>query len=419
MSAFRFTAAAAALLIATPALVQAEAHGMSMPEVGALTYGPRPAFLINQMTDGPLKDELTACLGQTPTRSAFSIGHRGAPLFFPEHTVESNLAAAQMGAGILECDVTFTADLELVCRHAQNDLHTTTNILATDLAETCVTPFTPADGETPATAECRTSELTLAEFMTLEPKMDAANGAATTVESYLDGTAAWRTDLYTGNTTLMTHAQSIALFDSFGAGFTPELKSASVEMPFNGFTQEDYAQKLVDEYKAAGIDPSRVWLQSFNLDDIRYWIANEPEFGAQAVYLDDRYEAADEDEGLIDPMDAATFMPTMQELADMGVNYLAPPTWMLVTLNDAGEIVPSVYAEEAKAAGLMLITWTLERSGPLATGGGWYFQSIAAATDNDGVHFELLDVLARDVGVVGVFSDWPASTTFYANCMGL
>ena len=28
----------------------------------------------------------------------------------------------------------------------------------------------------------------------------------------------------------MTHAQSIALFDSFGAGFTPELKSASVEM---------------------------------------------------------------------------------------------------------------------------------------------------------------------------------------------
>nr|WP_246003744.1 glycerophosphodiester phosphodiesterase family protein [Histidinibacterium lentulum] len=392
---------------------------MSLPEVGALTYGPRPAFLINQMDDGPLKDELTACLGQTPTQSAFSIGHRGAPLLFPEHTVESNLAAAQMGAGILECDVTFTEDLELVCRHAQNDLHTTTNILATDLADTCVTPFTPADGETPATAECRTSELTLAEFMTLEPKMDAANGAATTVEEYLDGTAAWRTDLYAGDTTLMTHAQSIALFDSFGAGFTPELKAPSVEMPFNGFTQEDYAQKLVDEYKAAGIDPSRVWLQSFNLSDVLYWIENEPEFGAQAVYLDDRYEASDDDEGLIDPMDASTFMPTMQELAEMGVNYLAPPTWMLVTLNDAGEIVPSVYAEEANAAGLTLITWTLERSGPLATGGGWYFQSIAEATDNDGVYFELLDVLAQDVGVVGVFSDWPATTTFYANCKGL
>jgi glycerophosphoryl diester phosphodiesterase len=38
-----------------------------------------------------------------------------------------------MGAGILECDVTFTRDRELVCRHAQCDLHTTTNILDTPL----------------------------------------------------------------------------------------------------------------------------------------------------------------------------------------------------------------------------------------------------------------------------------------------
>ena len=29
---------------------------------------------------------------------------------------------------------------------------------------------------------------------------------------------------------------------------------------------------------------------------------------------------------------------------------------------------------------------------------------------------QVLDVLARDVGVIGVFSDWPATTTFYANC---
>ena len=29
------------------------------------------------------------------------------------------------------------------------------------------------------------------------------------------------------------------------------------------------------------------------------------------------------------------------------------------------------------------------------------------------------DVLAREVGVQGIFSDWPATVTFYANCMGL
>ncbi len=32
---------------------------------------------------------------------------------------------------------------------------------------------------------------------------------------------------------------------------------------------------------------------------------------------------------------------------------------------------------------------------------------------------KLLHVLAQDVGVVGVFSDWPATVTYYANCYGL
>ena len=154
-----------------------------------LTYGVRPAFLISRMEDGPLKDKLTSCLGQTPSTSKLSIGHRGAPLQFPEHTMESYRAAAAMGAGVLECDVTFTKDKELVCRHAQNDLHTTTNIVATDLGKNCTKPFTPASGDEKASAECRTSDLTLAEFQTLKPKMDAFNDAATTPEEFLRGLA--------------------------------------------------------------------------------------------------------------------------------------------------------------------------------------------------------------------------------------
>jgi glycerophosphoryl diester phosphodiesterase len=374
--------------------------------------GPRPAFLVDAMEDGPLKEKLAACVGQPMERKLFSIGHRGAPLMFPEHTVESNLAAARMGAGVLECDVTFTRDQELVCRHAQNDLHTSTNILATDLASTCVTPFTPAEGETPATAECRTSELTLAEFRTLEGKMDAADTTATDVEAYMDGTASWRTDLYSPGT-LLTHAESIELFRDLGAKFTPELKSPSVEMPFEGFTQEMYAQKLIDEYKAAGVPASDVWAQSFNLADVLYWIENEPEFGAQAVYLID----PDTIEGF-DNMDLATWGHDLAELKAQGVNYVAPPLFVLVT-SEGGEIVPSAYAEAAKAAGLELITWTLERSGPLATGGGWYYQSIEDLTTSDGVMLELVDVLAQQVGVAGIFSDWPGTVTFYANCMGL
>jgi len=379
----------------------------------AIDYGPRPAYLIDKLPEGALKSKLQSCQGQTPAKSDFSIGHRGAPLLFPEHTVESNVAAARMGAGILECDVTFTEDHELVCRHAQNDLHTTTNILLTDLAETCVTPFSPASGDSDATAECRTSELTLAEFQTLTPKMDSADKTAATAEDYQGGIADWRTDLYTDGATLMTHAESIELFKSLGAKFTPELKSPSVDMPHNGFSQEDYAQKLVDEYKAAGVPASDVWLQSFNLQDVLYWIESEPEFGAQAVYLDDSYNI----DGF-DFNDPATYPDSMASLYERGVRYIAPPMWMLVTMED-GQIVPSAYAEEAKAAGLNIITWTLERSGPLAGGGGWYFQSITDATTHDGVYYELLDVLAQDVGVVGVFSDWPATVTYYANCMGL
>jgi glycerophosphoryl diester phosphodiesterase len=379
-----------------------------------IEVGPRPYFLIEQMKGGPLKSKLQSCAGGDFKRTLFSIGHRGAPLMFPEHTRESYVAAARMGAGILECDVTFTRDKQLVCRHAQNDLHTTTNILATPLAARCTKPFTPASGDAPATAECRTSDIALAEFRTLKGKMDAADKKAKTAKAYMDGTAKWRTDLYAISAgTLMTHAESIALFKSLGAKFTPELKAPAVDMPFDGFSQEDYAQKLIDEYKAAGIPPSDVWPQSFNLDAVRYWIENEPDFGRQAVYLDGRYR-----DKRFDPMKPATHKPSMAELKKMGVNYIAPPMWMLVTVRD-GAIVPSPYTKAATDAGLKIITWTLERSGPLGKGGGWYYQSVKDATTSDGVMYELLDVLAQDVGIEGIFSDWPATVTYYASCMGL
>ncbi|KZL18788.1 putative glycerophosphoryl diester phosphodiesterase 1 [Pseudovibrio axinellae] len=383
----------------------------------AAQVGPRPAFLVEQMQDGPLKEKLRACIGNPAESSSFSIGHRGAPMQFPEHTLQSYQAAALMGAGVQECDVTFTKDKELVCRHSQNDMATTTNILTSDLADTCVKPFTPAANGEKASAECRTSDITLAEFESLHGKMDASDPTATTVEGFLKGTPDWRTDLYAGagaGGTLMTHAQSIELFKAQGVKFTPELKQPSVEMPFDGFTQEDYAQKLINEYKAAGVPASDVFAQSFSLDDVLYWIKAEPEFGKQAVFLDGRYN----DESF-DASNPSTFKPSMAELKAMGVNYIAPPLWVLVTLED-GKIVPSAYAKAAKAADLNIITWTLERSGLLSHNkGGWYYNSISDAVTNEGTALEVLDVLAQDVKVTGVFSDWPATVTFYANCMGL
>ncbi len=404
----------AALTVVSVASLSPSLFHSTAAAADSVQLGPRPFFLVDQMADSELKTRLQSCSAGPFAKSDWSIGHRGAPLQFPEHTEESYRAAARMGAGILECDVTFTKDRELVCRHAQNDLHTTTNILATPLAENCTAPFSPARGSGSASAECRASDITLAEFKTLTGKMDAADKKATNVKDYMDGTAGFRTDLYAGKGTLMTHAESIALFKELGVKFTPELKSPSVSMPFEGkYSQAAYAQQLIDEYKAAGVPPSDVFPQSFNLEDILYWIENEPEFGRQAVYLDNSYR-----DRSWSPEDADSWRHQMEELKAMGVNYIAPPLWVLVTL-EGGKMVPSLYAEKARAAGLKIISWTAERSGFLTGGGGWYYRSVTDAIDNEGDVFELMHVLHQDVGIVGLFSDWPATTTYYANCFGL
>ncbi|WP_136067594.1 glycerophosphodiester phosphodiesterase family protein [Modicisalibacter radicis] len=393
-----------------------------------VTLGPRPLYLVQDMDEDTqrsreLKAELLNCAAQRNDwqRSPFSIAHRGAPLQFPEHTREAYIAGAQMGAGIMECDVTFTADKQLVCRHSQCDLHATTNILETDLAQKCRVPpeFDPQSGElvNAGAIQCCTSDISLAEFKTLEGKMEGADSEARSIQAYMDATPGWRTDLYAQRGTLMTHAESIELFKALGVKMTPELKAPSVSMPFEGMSRAAYAQRLIDDYKAANVAPGDVYPQSFELEDVRYWIEHEPEFAKQAVYLDDRYA----EEGF-DYATPETWKPGMQALADQGVNILAPPLWMLLASNPgAGEsgnrIVPSVYAERARQAGLDIIAWSFERSGPLNEDGEWYHRTTDAVIDSDGDKLLTLDVLARDVGVIGLFSDWPATVTFYANCM--
>jgi hypothetical protein len=85
-----------------------------------------------------------------------------------------------------------------------------------------------------------------------------------------------------------------------------------------------------------------------------------------------------------------------------------------------GYLLASQAARDAKAAGLDIIIWTLERSGILADGNnGFYHQTFDSAIKREGGLYCVIDVLAQDVGILGVFSDWAAPVTFYANCMGL
>lgn len=374
--------------------------------------GARPFYLVEGMDEGELKDKLMQCKQGPFYRTNFSIGHRGAGLQFPEHTKESYEAAALQGAGVVECDVTFTKDGELVCRHDECDLHTTTNIVNTPLNASCTVPWSGA-GSAP---KCCTSDLTLTQFKSLRGKMDASDPTATTAAGYLGGTPKWRTDLYTGRGTLMTFKDSIALNKKLSVNHTPELKAGNTDRINQVFgSQAAYAQKLIDTLEAEHVNPKHVWLQSFNLDDVLYWIKHAPAYGRQAVYLDD-----------IDPT-ASPPIPrlTVAELEDLkkkGVRILAPPMPALLDVAN-GEVVASQYAKDIKAADLDIITWTFERSdlrnGASKAGFYYYFDANGEAIKKDSDMYKALDVLAREVKILGIFSDWPATVTYYANCMGL
>ncbi len=360
------------LAVSAAGIVSADTSQGWQPEFrggrDGVQLGPRPFFLVKGMDDGPLKSRLLRCENGPFRRSDFSIGHRGAPLQFPEHTKESYEAGARMGAGIVECDVTFTKDGELVCRHDECDLHTTTNIVATDLNNSCSVPYAGA-GSSP---RCCASDITLAEFRTLKGKMDASNPAAPDAAGFLGGTASWRTDLYTSRGTLLTLRESIALNRRLGVKHTPELKAgnpARIQQTFG--SQEAYAQKLIDELRRAGVDPRDVWPQSFNLQDVLYWVRTEPRYGRQAVFLDD-----------IDP-GAGIPRLTAEELRQIraqGVRVFAPPIPALLEVDGLDQIVPSAYARDIKAAGFDIITWTFERVGLAPWRSlGWFLLRVRSA----------------------------------------
>ncbi len=237
---------------------------------GGVQLGPRPFYLMEGMDEGRLKERLLRCEKGPFYRTDFSIAHRGAPLQFPEHTKESYQAGARMGAGIVECDVTFTNDAALVCRHSECDLHTTTNI--------------------------------------------------------------------------------------------------------------------------------------------------DPRFGKQALYLDDFDPTSN-------PPTPRLTLDELKQLKQQGVKIFAPPIPALLAVNAANEIVPSQYALDIKTAGLDIITWSFERSdlrqGASRAGFYYSFDPAGQAVKKDSDMYKALDVLARKVGILGIFSDWPATVTYYANCMGL
>ena len=95
----------------------------------------------------------------------------------------------------------------------------------------------------------------------------------------------------------------------------------------------------------------------------------------------------------------------------------------LLAVDASGRIVPSQLAKDLRAWGFDIITWTFERAdlrqGASKAGFYYDFDPLGRAIKTDSDMYKALDVLAREVKILGIFSDWPATVTYYANCMGM
>ena len=114
--------------------------------------------------------------------------------------------------------------------------------------------------------------------------------------------------------------------------------------------------------------------QSFDRRDVEYWIRHEPEYGEHAVLLDNASLPI-----------TAPRAGRLRRYKAAGINIWAPPLFVLLDLDADGRIVPSRAARAARAAGLEIIAWTLERSGNLAAANkGFYYRTIDSAITREG-----------------------------------
>jgi glycerophosphoryl diester phosphodiesterase len=236
----------------------------------------------------------------------------------------------------------------------------------------------------------------------------------------------------------MTLRESIELNERRGVKHTPELKESVVDpatgrkriddvfkTPTSRTPQQNYAQAFADVLDSEGVRPREAWPQSFNVEDVLYWI-DHTRYGKQAVYLLD-FNATDPVNDIIiqPPYNAMPRMDYFKMLKQRGVQIIAPAMPALLAVR-GNRVVPSQLAKDLKGMGFDIITWTFERAdlrrgagAPQAGGFYFDFDPTGAAIKKDSDMYKALDVLAQDVKILGIFSDWPATVTYYANCMQL
>ncbi|KAL9184737.1 hypothetical protein ACHAXT_012707 [Thalassiosira profunda] len=386
-----------------------------------VSIGPRPYFLINEMDDDNdssvkfkrpgLKETLQKCANTLKSfrPSDFVLGHRGAPLQFPEHTDRSHDAATRLGAGLVECDINISKDRKLVCRHMRCDLHETTDVLTTPPGGQ---PFRPALGHRSASAKCCTTDFTLDEMQNhMCGRMSSFNRRAKTVEQYVSHTQSYRTDLYSHDCPrIQSHKDFVQVVNANGGSFISEFKMLDYDdLPALGIAnREEFVEMALSDYNTT--DASRVYPQSFVWEDL-YYVANNSRFNLNTYALDKNVFTI--------LYSQSQLRKYFEPLVANGVTAIAPAISMLLEI-DNGNIVPSNYAIVAREMGLDIVAWSFERSDALANSqSSWYYSRLAGALRTDSDMLKVLDVLYEDVGISAIFTDWPSVVSFYANCKGI
>lgn len=396
-----------------------------------------------------LRGSISTCAAPL-ARSNKVFAHRGAPLVAPEETEESWRIGVESGAGFIECDASITRSQTFVCRHSVCDLHFTTDILSRpELAAKCQSPFTPRTDGGAAHAECCTFDFEDAELAQLCATMEqVTNPDAATVDTYLLGAPGFRSPYIAQQRChpLMWYEQYLALARKWRVNTIPELKDTDRQdlndfLAATGRTVFGLADQFAREAavrgfgrhsEAAVAKGGTVVLQTFDHRVAQHWTTIRPLPSIEFMWSTFLPLHAGEDDPDCKTFDCGAGM-VISSLARQGVAFFGPPLQLL--LSSAGHrTVPSNasvwYSRLAREHGAALMSWSIERSGcsttaatpsvqPAAIGTcDWYWGSTEGISSYQHEDTLLaLHVLFQDVGIAGIFADFPATASAYLNCV--
>ncbi len=295
------------------------------------------------------------CMALYATNRPINIAHRGACAYLPEHTLPAKALAYGMEADFIEQDVVLTKDDRALVIH---DIHLDT---VTDVAE-------KFPGRARGDGRYYALDFTLAEIKTLKAseRFELASGTPVFAGRF----PLWKSDFR-----LHTLEEEIELIQGLNkatgrnVGIYPEIKDPAWHREQGHDISPIVIRILADYGYMKGED--NVYLQCFDFDELKR-IKNELKCELKLIQL------TEED---FDVADVASY-----------ADGIGPWIKQLITGIDAeGKPVISDLAARAKAHGLKMHPYTFRAD------------SLPAGVSAE----KLLDILFNQIGVDGIFSDFP------------